>query len=166
MDAGDRWLLDHFIITRAKTIELARRVPDELWQRTAPGEELAVGKLFRHMADAVNWYLSHVLHGPAEDSRQASSRDEVIAALQRSRDRFVDFFEADDGRRMGQIFEEHQPDGTVDRFAGRDRVSYLADHEVHHRGKLVLALRQWGFTDFPPLPFWSPRDYNYLQRRD
>jgi uncharacterized damage-inducible protein DinB len=166
MDEGDRWLLDHFVITRAKTIELARRVPEEWWERVAPGEEHSVAKLFAHMADAVGFYLLHVLHDgqpawPAGELTKAS----VIERLELSRDRLLAFFEADGGSRLGQVFQEGLPGGDMDHFSGRDRVSYLADHEIHHRGKIVLALRQWGMKDFPPLPFWSPRDYVYLERR-
>jgi len=49
MDAGDRWLLDHFIITRGKTIDMARRIPDDLWDRVAPA---------RNCPPATSWITS------------------------------------------------------------------------------------------------------------
>ena len=80
-------------------------------------------------------------------------RDSLVDALRLSTRRLVTFFEADDGRRMGEGY----PDVLADKvthvvWTGRDRVLYLTDHEVHHRGKIVLALRQWGFGDIPPMP--------------
>ncbi|MEA2600296.1 MAG: hypothetical protein QOF89_1288 [Acidobacteriota bacterium] len=80
-------------------------------------------------------------------------RDGLVEALRLSARRLVTFFEADDGRKMAEVYETTRSDDvTPVVWTGRDRVLYLTDHEVHHRAKIVLALRQWGFGDIPPMP--------------
>ena len=154
MHAAEQWVLDHFRITRDKTIDLVRALPEESLTRQAEGEVMALGKLLRHISDSAEWYMSKVmLDGGAWPPSYASDKAGVINALQTSRDRLLNFFRAEDGARLQQHFVERFPDGHADTFTGQQAIDYLIDHEVHHRGKIVLALRQWGFTAIPMLPF-------------
>jgi len=154
VDDGDREILEHFIRTRAKTIELARRVPQELLTRIADGEGGPLNGLFIHIADGVDWWMHNVMRdGRGRIPAYKRDKDSILQVLAASRDRLVPFFAAGDGERMGLTFSFAEEDGGTSHYVGRDRVLYLTDHEVHHRGKIVLALRQWGFTDIPFLPY-------------
>jgi uncharacterized damage-inducible protein DinB len=80
-------------------------------------------------------------------------RDSVSNALNASLKRVLTFFESKEdrmNRRFELPLEKTEGDGS---WLGRNRVLYLADHEVHHRGKTVLALRQWGMAGIPFMPF-------------
>ena len=154
MHAAEQWTLEHFRITRNKTIELACAVPDDWLARQAQGEVMPLGKLFRHISDSCEWYMSKVmLDGGVWPPHYAKDKAGVVAALETSRQRLLDFFRADEGVRLQQRFDEHFPDGRIGTFTGQQAIDYLIDHESHHRGKIVLALRQWGFTAIPMLPF-------------
>ncbi len=147
MNDADRCILDHYVKVRNRTIWLVKQLPDDLLARTAEGEEQSLFWLLVHIADAPTWWMTHVAKdggtwaAPPPCSRDRASLLDGLAA---SRDRLVRFFEADGGRRMGETFSLRHDDGSAEQWTGRDRVLYYTDHELHHRGRIVLALLQWG----------------------
>ena len=155
MTEGDREILDHFTRTRAKTAELLRRVPDEFLSRTANGEDHSLGWLFGHIAQALDFWMERCMKdGRTRPDMNDQDQNSILGALDASRERLTSFFTANDGAALGQTFSRIRKDNNLEEsFTGRNRVLYLTQHEAHHRGKIVLALRQWGFTDIPFLPY-------------
>ena len=152
MNDADRCILDHFAGVRNRTIELAERIPAELLERTPPGEHWSLFWHLVHIADGPDWWMTHVLKDGGTwqwSPPYASGREGLLRGLAASRDRVVRFFAAEDGRRMAETFAFTEGDGSASRFIGRDRVLYLTDHDTHHRGRILLALMQWGFEDLP-----------------
>ena len=156
MNAGDREILDHFVRTRKKTIELLEQVPDEWLTRKAEGEDMSLGWLFMHIAGGPDWWMEHCM----QDGKRWQypgvgpfTKDSIQTASSASLDRVRVFFEREGEDLMGKEFalspEKTEGEGS---WLGRNRVLYLADHEIHHRGKIILALRQWGMGEFPFMP--------------
>jgi len=160
MNEADRCILDHYARVRNRTIELARQLPDDLLGRTAQGEEQSLFWLFVHIADAPNWRMTYVVKDGgtwAAPPPCSKDRASLLAGLAASRDRLVRFFDADGGRRMGETFSLRHDDGFVEHWTGRDLVLYYTDHELHHRGRIVLALLQWGQSSLlGPGWLWPP----------
>ena len=147
MNEADRCILDHYARVRNRTIWLVKQLPDDLLARTAEGEEQSLFGLLVHIADGPNWWMTHVMKDGgtwAWPPPCAKDRASLLDGLAASRDRLVRFFEADDGRRMGETFSLRHDGGSAEQWTGRDRVLYYTDHELHHRGRIVLALLQWG----------------------
>jgi uncharacterized damage-inducible protein DinB len=156
INPADREILEQFTRVREKTIEVLAGVPDEMLDRKADGEDMTLGWLFMHIADGPDWWMEHCMRdgqGWAYTGEGPFQKEEIRVALQASLRRVTGFFEAGDGERMGETFElvPEKTEGEG-RWTGRDRVLYLTAHEVHHRGKMVLALRQWGATEIPFMP--------------
>lgn len=156
MNPADREILDHFVRVREKTIELLNGMPDEILGRKADGEDMTLGWLFMHIADGPDWWMEHCMRdgrGWVYPGDGPFQMDGIRAALRASLCRVTEFFEAGDGERMGESFglDPEKTEGKG-RRTGRDRVLYLTAHEVHHRGKMVLALRQWGPAEIPFMP--------------
>jgi len=152
MNAGDEEIL--FTVTRQKTRLLVHRVPEGLLAKTADGEDNPLSWVFIHISSGVNWWMHNVIldqKGPSPEYEY--DKETILNALDNSHERLISFFTANDGQAMGQTFSYIDSDGSKTELTGRDRVLYLTDHEIHHRAKAVLALRPWGFTDCPFMPF-------------
>jgi len=154
MNDADREILDNFVRTRNKTIELAKRVPEQWLARTPDAEDHALSYLLSHAGTSGAWWMEDVMRdgGPAGHPSPDTTA-EIAEVMETYRDRVVSFFAADDGAAMGRTFPFTDEDGRINEWTGRNRVLYFTLHETHHRGKIVLALRQWGMTDIPFLPF-------------
>ncbi len=156
MNTGDREILDHFFRTRKKTLELFLRVPEDWLTRKADGEDMTLGWLFMHIADGPDWWMNYCMQdsmGWKYPGNGPFDKNAIDKALNASLKRVLGFFESEEDR-MNKRFELAPEKREEDEsWLGRNRILYLADHEVHHRGKILLALRQWGTTDFPFMPF-------------
>jgi uncharacterized damage-inducible protein DinB len=157
MEKADREILEHIVRTREKTISLFDRVPEDWLSKKAKGESKSLGGLFIHIADGSNWWMNYCMQDglnwkyPGSGSFDKAS---IRAALEKSMDRLISFFETGDGKNMDRSFElDPQKRKGDEKWTGRNRILYLADHEVHHRGKILLSLRQWGMREFPFMPF-------------
>jgi uncharacterized damage-inducible protein DinB len=154
MHPADRELLDHFRRTRDKTIELVACIPEDLLGRTSPGESGPLHRLLAHAGCSESWKMANLLRdGQGPNHSHPPDRAGLVAEITRCRDRVLAFFEADDGANLGRVFHLVEQDGTRREWTGRNRLLYFIDHEVHHRGKVVLALRQYGSADIPFMPF-------------
>ena len=157
MTEADSEILDHFVRTRKKTMELFEQVPDNWLNKTAAGEEMTLGWLFMHIADGPSWWMNHCMgdgRGWQYPGDGPFGKQTIRGALTASLKRVVSFFKADDGTNMNRAFElspeKREGEGC---WTGRNRILYLVGHEVHHRGRIALALRQWGMTELPFFPF-------------
>lgn len=163
MHAADQQTLDWFTRTRDKTKLLAERIPNELFNRAIDGEIGDAEEVLFHVARAADWWMGKtILDGGSANIDYETGRDGVLDALNRSKQRLLRFFTADEqgSHRMDARHEmadgvtrraEIEEGGTPD-WIGREWVHYITSHEVHHRGRIVLAMRVWGFGEFPFLP--------------
>jgi uncharacterized damage-inducible protein DinB len=156
MDDGDKEILADFQRSRRKTMDLLKSVPDAMLKRTAKGERETAGELFHHIAGVVDgWMLRCMKDGgppPNWSLKTTPSKAQLLKELSASEKRLLKYFKARRGAAMNTTFGGEWK-GKTYKFKGRNRVTYLTQHEAHHRGKIVLALRQWGFTKIPFLPF-------------
>ncbi len=157
MTPADKEILKDFERTRQKTIDLLKAVPPGLLKKKAKGEETTLAGLFSHISLAVNGWMFRCMKDSGPQPQWPAPKSELnkaalLKSMRASQKRLLKFFEAKGGAAMSAVYERER-EGKKYRFVGRNRVLYLTQHEVHHRGKIVLALRQWGFTKIPFLPF-------------
>lgn len=157
MHPADHEILDAFDRTRAATIDLLDRMPDDLLLRTPAGAEKSLAWEFWHIADGVHGWMTWCMEGGSADDElpQRFSKAELRAILESTREHLLGYFRANEGEAMGRSYRppSFRHPGRINDFTGRERVLYLTGHEAHHRGKVVLGLRQMGFTDVPFIPY-------------
>jgi uncharacterized damage-inducible protein DinB len=156
---GAKELADSFRTVRKNTIQIAEDIPEAQYGYRATPETRSVAELLTHIASSTG--MQHRIHGierrttlvgfdfPSvlaqmqQMEKQARSKAEVIAMLRQEGDGFASWL-----------------DGLTDDFLGQ-RVAFLPgmtpadksrfemilgpkEHEMHHRGQLMLIERMLG----------------------
>jgi uncharacterized damage-inducible protein DinB len=151
MNPSDEVILQHFRNIRARTREFLDCLPDEHLELIAASEDRSLADWFRHICLG-NFYWLAALRDEKklEVPRYGLTRPELDRALNESESAVLAHFS--DPAAWDRVVDRTTNEGRPARWNGRERLLYLVAHEVHHRAKWVLALRQVGFTQTPILP--------------
>lgn len=128
------------------TVFLVRHLPAAVWAENVPGvPRKTIGMIAAHLHNSrCMWVKSlgaaHGLTIPARVDLRRATRAEVVAALPRSSAGIVDLIE------LGIEHGGHLPPAVWQNFPTdlEHFLSYFAAHEGHHRGQLIMAVRQLG----------------------
>jgi uncharacterized damage-inducible protein DinB len=130
----------------AATVYLVRHLPAAVWTENVPGiPRKTIGMIAAHLHNSRCMWIKGIggTHGVAVpkrvDLRRASQAD-VVRAFPRSSKGMIDLIELGiaNGGRVPPAFWQNFPT-DLEHF-----LSYFAAHEGHHRGQLIMAVRQLG----------------------
>jgi uncharacterized damage-inducible protein DinB len=155
---GGKELAEGFRTVRKNTIQVAEDIPEEKYDHVAAEGARTVRQMFTHVAISPQiWEEVHkkrltTLVGfdffgfidkfQAEEGKKRS-KAEIIALLRSEGDRFAAWMETLTPEFLAETVTE--PDGKT----GKTRLERLLgakEHEMHHRGQLMLIERQLGIV--------------------
>jgi uncharacterized damage-inducible protein DinB len=133
------------------TVYLVRHLPAAVWTQNVPGiPRKTIGMIAAHIHNSRCMWIKSIgaAHGVAVPKRvdlRRGRQAEVVQALPRSSNGMVDLIELGiaHGGRVPPGFWQNFPT-DLEHF-----LSYFAAHEGHHRGQLIMAVRQLGHR-LPP----------------
>lgn len=134
--AGD--LIDRFDHGLRVTEYLIGVLSEEVWQALPPGDGRPIAAIVAHMQGLRRSFAKMggaEQPGPALESG-AASREEAVAALAQSREALVGVIRGALERGEGRV--KGLPRRTV------DVVTYLLQHDAHHRGQITWQARELG----------------------
>lgn len=160
---GGKDLARQFRVVRANTIKIAEEIDESSYSFQPAKDTRTVAQLLTHIAIAHRFNLR--LHrdekgttlvgydfmgvfGPlmAEEAKPRT-KAELIAMLKSEGETFAGFLETLDGNFLAETVEMPQPgEPAKTRF---EMLMAVKEHEMHHRGQLMLTLRLLG--QVPPL---------------
>ena len=154
---GAKHLADSFRTVRKNTLAIAEEIPEDKYGFKAAPEVMSVGEMLAHLAVSPMWQIE--VHGQKIDSldfaffgariAQAKadeqvlrSKADIIRALTDNGAAFATFLEGlDEATLQSSVALPPQGGGPKTRF---EMLLGPKEHEMHHRGQLMLVQRLLG----------------------
>jgi len=157
---GAKELAESFRTVRKNTIQVAGDIPEDKYSFQAASDVRTVEKLFTHIALACRWQLA--IHTTGRTSLEGfnfqplmqemmaeegkpRTKAEVIELLRTEGEKWATFVEGLSEDFLGQIVVM-PPGGTPPQRMRFDMVLSAKEHEMHHRGQLMLIERILGIV--------------------
>jgi len=156
---GGKQLADAFRTVRGNTVQIAEEIPDDKYGFVpAPGTR-SVEKLLTHVALATGvWEDIHKIRRlktlvgydffglreriAAEESK-SRSKAEILGMLRTDGEKFAVWLESLSQEDLAEMVVEPDGKASKSRF---ERLLGAKEHEMHHRGQLMLIERQIGIV--------------------
>jgi uncharacterized damage-inducible protein DinB len=155
---GAKELAEGFRTVRKNTVTIAEDIPEEKYGFRATPEVMSVREMLAHLATSTSWQVD--VHGQKVSSLDAAffgARRQQVAQLEQALATTADVVEAlrDEGERFTAFIEklDEQALAEIVTFAPpvqpsrKSRFEMLLsakEHEMHHRGQLMLIQRLIG----------------------
>jgi uncharacterized damage-inducible protein DinB len=154
---GAKQLADSFRTVRKNTLAIADEIPEDKYGFKAAPEVMSVGEMLAHLAVSPMWQID--VHGQKIDSidfaffgariaqakaaeQALHSKADIIRALQENGETFASFLEGlDEATLTSSVTFPPQVGGPKTRF---EMLLGPKEHEMHHRGQLMLVQRLLG----------------------
>jgi len=155
---GSKNLADSFRTVRKNTLAIAEDIPEDQYSFKATPEVMSVGEMLAHVAVTPSWQLhvhgNHIprvefalfaerLQKAQEEERQLQTKAQIVDALREGGEKFAAFVEGLDEATLAETVSFPPPiqPETKTRF---EMLLGVKEHEMHHRGQLMLIQRLLG----------------------
>jgi uncharacterized damage-inducible protein DinB len=157
---GSTYLRDNFRTVRENTIVIAEEIPADKYTFRAAPSVRSIGEMLAHVAVAPRWPMS--IHrdrtsaidfgmfaarnaGVKADEQALQTKEQILAALKDGCDEFVAFLDGLTPETLGETITFPPPiqPAMKSRF---ELLTSLKEHEMHHRGQLMLIQRMLGIV--------------------
>lgn len=156
---GGKQLADAFRTVRGNTVQIAEEIPEDKYDFVAAPGVRSVEKILTHIALATRvWEDIHktrqlkTLVGydffglrdriSAEEAKSRSKAG-IVKMLRTDGETFASWLESLTAEKLAEMVVEPDGKGSKSRF---ERILGAKEHEMHHRGQLMLIQRQLGIV--------------------
>jgi uncharacterized damage-inducible protein DinB len=158
MNYGGKELAEAFRTVRKNTIQVAQDIPEEKYNHVAAPEVRSVARMLTHVAISTRiWEEVHkkrlttlvgfdffgVLDKFNAEEAKPRTKAEIVQLLQSEGDKFATWLETLTAEILAETVTE--PDGKTAK-SRLERLLGAKEHEMHHRGQLMLIERQLGIV--------------------
>jgi uncharacterized damage-inducible protein DinB len=158
---GGKELAESFRTVRKNTVQVARELPEDKYGYRVFAEGRSVGELLAHMAGSVEWpYRFHavehkssfegidfgsVIQRAKAEEKQPRSKEQVLELLRSSGEKWAGYLEGLSDEFLAERVQ--MPPGATPATKSRfEMILGVKEHEMHHRGQLMLIERLLGIV--------------------